>query len=30
MLDLNSLTAGMYLLQIEQNNQISQFRLIKE
>ena len=30
LLDLNSLSAGIYLLQIEQNNQISQFRLIKE
>ena len=30
LLDLNSLSTGIYLLQIEQNNQISQFRLIKE
>jgi hypothetical protein len=30
MIDLNSFSNGMYLLQIEQNRQISQFKLIKE
>ena len=30
MLDLNNFSNGMYLLQIEQNSQISKFKLIKE
>ena len=30
MIDLNNFSNGMYLLQIEQNSQISQFKLIKE